>query len=586
MVRWLLALLLVACALPFGAFAAKVKVMADVDTARSNELRRIEGRVYIWHQPKQKIDSSSFELEKKPLTATFVRDRAPTATEIVADPNMDADVIVSEYRFQLPGKPKGLYILPSITVTIEGQKFKSVATTYEISSSQASTSLDLDVFVEGDQPFYPGQRTVFGYKIYYNRDIDLTEEQLPLLEAEGFQKVGGKEVKDSQTDSYTVQEIRQEVRALEPGTWTYGPSTIEGATYEEDISGKRKYDKQHLRATVPAMTVKVVPYPVEGRPASFTGALGAHSIKARLLTPAKINIGEQVEVAVRITGPSENSDLAIPDISCQPGYSGFFQISDYPYFEQRDNLSKEFIITLRPLSAHITDVPQMEFAYFDPKKRDYVKVHTDPIALEVLPLVSIKPESRSGHPEEQVEKTGPKEDLSPGLIQSQKDVTGVDWRVWLGKPAEVKLSAVYPLTAADLKTNPWNIRYVWMATGIILLLLLLEGLLKRFRGSRPVAPRVLVSEDYLALAAQAKNDPGRMTSLIEDAFLLLLVEKGWYAKKPRSPEYLTTDGPVGEVRSFLFDMAGKRFGGQQAFVPREVLTSARKLYRTIRYGRG
>ncbi len=94
------------------------------------------------------------------------------------------------------------------------------------------------------------------------------------MEAEGFQKVGGKQIKDGQTDANSYQVISQEVIALQPGKWSYGPSIIEGVTYEEDITGKRKYDKQHLRAVAAPLTVEVVPFPADGRPASFTGALG------------------------------------------------------------------------------------------------------------------------------------------------------------------------------------------------------------------------------------------------------------------------------------------------------------------------
>jgi hypothetical protein len=77
-----------------------------------------------------------------------------------------------------------------------------------------------------------------------------------------------------------------------------------------------------------------------------------------------------------------------------------------------------------------------------------------------------------------------------------------------------------------------------------------------------------------------------MSSLIEDAFLLLMVEKGWYAKKPASPEELSPDGLIGQVRSFLLDMASKRYGAAETFVPREILRVAKELYRTVRDGRG
>ncbi len=587
MVSWRLTLLLllIVC-MPTGIHAFKPKVVAEIDAARTSELRRIEGRIYVWRLPQIKVDPKGFELEKKPLVVEFVKDRPLDTEEIRADPDVDPDTVISIYRFQLPGKPRGLYILSPITAVIDGQKYKSMATTYEVTTAQASSSLELEASIEGEAPFYPGQHTTFTYKIFYNRDIELTEEYLPLLDAEGFQKVGQKEIKDSQTDAYTVQEISQQVRAIDPGSWTYGPSVIEGAAYEEDAQGKRRYDKQHLRATALAISVKVDGFPIEGKPASFTGAVGKYAIKARLITPNKINMGEKVEVGVRITGSSDLADLTMPDISCQPGFSGFFQIGDYPYYEQRDNLSKEFIITLRPLSTHITEIPQMEYAYFDPKKREYIKVHSESIPLEVRPLVSVKPESRSGRPEDLVEKYGPKEDQSPGLLQHNKGVTGVDWRIWLGKPGEVKLAEVYPLTAKDLVSSPWTFNQVWMAIGILVSLLLLEIVAKRFRRARPLPPRVLHSEDYLALAAQNKHDPAKMSSFIEEAFLLLLVEKGWYTKKVRSPEYLVEDGSIGQVRSFLFDMDSKRFGGLEAFVPREILRSAKQLYRTIRYGRG
>ncbi len=107
-------------------------------------MRRIEGRLSIFHKTEEKIDPNSVELDKKPLAVTFIKDRVPDATDMRIDPNLDADVIVSEYSFQLPGKPKGLYILPSITVSVNGQKIRSIATTYEITSAQASSALELE----------------------------------------------------------------------------------------------------------------------------------------------------------------------------------------------------------------------------------------------------------------------------------------------------------------------------------------------------------------------------------------------------------------------------------------------------------
>ncbi len=571
---------------PLGLFATSAKVSAEMDSARTGEYRRLEGKVSVFHAPGAKINVKSFEMEKKPFEVEFVQERKPTADEIRLDHSIDPDTMVSVYRFQLPGKAKGLYILPAISVVVDGQRARSVPATYEVTIAQASKALEIEAFVEGEQPFYPGQHAVFTYRIYYNRNIELTEEHLPLLEAEGFQKVGNKEIKDSQSGNYTIQEIRQEVRAIRPGAWSFGPSYMEGVAYEEDSRGQRKYDKQRLKAIAPAINVEVAAFPEKDKPASFTGAVGDYAIKTRLLTPAQLDMGEKLEVGVRVTGGKDPEDLIMPDVSCQPGFAGFFHIGDYPPFEQRDVASKEFILNLRPLSAKITEVPPIEFAYFDPQSRQYKVLHTDPLPITVKPLVSMKPEMRSGKPEEQVQKYGPKEDQSPGLIQNRSQVTGVDWRIWLGKPSEVKIASVYRLTDKDLVTSPWTMNYVWVALCTVATLFLLQAAALQWYGRRPVAPKVMRSEDYLSLAAQCKHDPAKMASWIEEAFLLLMVEKGWYVKKPATPEELSHDGLIGQVRDFLIDMSSKRYSGVDVFVPRDVLKSAKQLYRTVRYGRG
>ncbi|MDP1835533.1 MAG: hypothetical protein Q8K75_06335 [Chlamydiales bacterium] len=584
--RYCLLLLLFACSFAGVADAARVKISAQMDASRTAEHRRMEGRVFVFHVPADKVDVSGFELEKKPLSVEYVQDRTLTVDELRNDVTLDPETVVSEYRFQLPGKAKGLYILPSIGVVVDGKRYRSVATTYEVTAATATSDLELEAIIEGEQPFYPGQHATVKYRIYYNRNIELTEEHLPLLEAEGLQKIGEKEVSDAQTDVYTVQEISQEVRITEPGTYTFGPSVIEGVSYSEDRFGKRKYDKQRLRAIAPAVSVEAVAFPEQGRPASFTGAVGQFIMKGRLLTLPKLDMGEKVEVGVRISGGPDVEDVVMSDVSCQPGFSGFFQIGDYPPFEQRDKLSKEFILNFRPLSAHITEVPTIEFSYFDPAVRQYKTLRTEPIPIEVRSLVSYKPDMRFGRPEEQVQKFGPKEDQSPGLIQDRGSVSGMDWRIWLGKPSDVKISGVYPLTAQDLVSSRWTITFMWVSIGILLTLLLLQLGARKLRGSQPLAPRVLGSADYLALASQSKNDPARMTSLIEEAFMLLMVEKGWYPKKVSRPEQLAHEGVIGQIRAFLIEMAGKRYGGAGGFIPRDILKSAKELYRSIRYGQG
>ena len=111
-------------------------------------------------------------------------------------------------------------------------------------------------------------------------------------------KSGEMQVSDYQTDTYTVQEIAQEVRAEEPGTYSFGPSILEGVSYGEDISGRKLYDKQRLRAELEPLQVEVAAFPEEGMPASFTGAVGQYAMRTKLLTPKEVAIGDPLEVGV------------------------------------------------------------------------------------------------------------------------------------------------------------------------------------------------------------------------------------------------------------------------------------------------
>jgi hypothetical protein len=359
---------------------------------------------------------------------------------------------------------------------------------------------------------------------------------------------------------------------------------IEGVSYQEDILGKRKYEKTRLRATAPAVPMEVAAFPAEDKPASFTGAVGSFTAKAHLLTPNKVTMGDKVEVGVRLTGGPDVEDVTFPEIACQPGFAGFFQFDGYPPFEQQDQQAKEFIFNLRPLSTHLTDIPPIEFSYFDPQAKQYKTIHTAPLPIAVDSVISYKAESRSGRPE--VIKFGPKQDQTPGLVQDQTNVSGVDWRAWMGHPSKPKLASAYTLTARDLVDSPWTIHLVWWALGSVITLLLVQLLLSRYRKQRPKPARILVSYDYLALASQAKHDPAKASMFIEEAFLQLVVEKGWYRKKPSSPDALATKGVVGDIRAFLIDLAGKRYGGEEGFAIRDTLRSAKELYRKARYERG
>ncbi len=554
---WLLGFLMLLVGQPLFA----VKVFAEIDSARIAENRKLDGKIQVIRLPTEKIEEAAIHLDGKPLPVQKL------------DESMKGSDLVTTYRFQIPGKPRGLYGLAAVTVVVDGKAYYSAPSTYEVTNAQASNSLDLEAIVAPQTPLYPSQHAVFTYRILYNRSIELTAEELPLLEAKGFQKVGDKKVKDYQNGDYTVQEISQEVRALKPGKYTYGPSHVEGFSYKEDLVGRRVYQKPRLRADEGALDILVNPFPTKDRPLSFAGAVGTYRVKARLTTPGEVHIGDKIEVGFAVSGEGELDSLSMPDVSCQPGFSGFFELGTYPYFEQRGANGKEFILTFRPLSAGLKTIPGIEFSYFDPLLQQYQTLLSQPLDIVVRPFTLQSAPRRAGYEEPKVKLSA---DAQPEI----------DYQLALGKPEHTRSPKPFELSPADLVPPNGSMQDVWIALGALPILIGGQVAFRRFRARKKPLAKRNTSEDYLALAVRSKGQGAKVFTYLEKSFFLLLKEKGFYDSVLTSPERLPTEGEVGLVRQFLVELEARRFGKGEQLSDREVLKEAQRLYNRVRYGRG
>src|SRR5258708_5303953 len=109
------------CAFVFNFSLMAVTVSSSINQNLGQENYPVNGTIFITHTKNEKIDSSSFILEKKPLTVNLVKDTP-----------LSNDHVISIYSFTLPGQPQGLYIFPSVSVKVGGKVYQSAASTYEI----------------------------------------------------------------------------------------------------------------------------------------------------------------------------------------------------------------------------------------------------------------------------------------------------------------------------------------------------------------------------------------------------------------------------------------------------------------------
>lgn len=565
---------------PFILMAQETAVEASIEPASSFEDRPLKGLITITHHKRDKVDSDSIRLDQQPLKVDFVQ-KIPMSSG-------SQDIEVSVYHFTLPPQPKGLYILPSLTVKVGSQTVQTTPSTYEVRShtetkpiqaptpqkrstqrpqrrspsSSSPTIFRLEAKIDGPSTLYPGQRTKLAYRILYNRSIDLTASFLPFIHPSQFKKIGDVHIQDSQQGNLTIQDIVQEVEAVKAGAFQFGPSKIAGYAYQLNLFGEKVYQPPLLQAQAPAREITVKAFPLKDQPASFNGALGRLQVDVEMTTPKKRRLGDKIDLKITVAGIENLEDMRLPDFHCQPGWSGFFQFSDLPPSGKVQEETKQFLFTLRPISLFAQAIPPFEVSSFDPQTDGYVAQRTKPIPLEIsaLPLLTSPPSSLA--------------------LPADRSLSDKLWNAasWPLPPLEIEALSVSP----DSLKTPWT-QTPWVLWIIPLGCAYLMGL-NRWHSYLLQHPRPTPkqSEIFFKRAFSSKRlSVKQIAQLLEKAYWWKMWEAGWIPPQQNTLESLPKQGRFHDIRQFLFHLQALQYSPKQVDSLANLLGQAKQLFNTI-----
>ncbi len=543
-----------------GMLEAAPFVDASIDSMSSQAHFPLQGTITITHAKEEKIDPQSFTLEGKHLE-----------TSLVKNVNISGDTWVSIYSFELPAQEKGLYILPAISIKIGSQTYQTTPSTYEVKSEATSPPavsstntpsspliFRLEAAIQGPSSLYPGERTKLFYRISFNRSVDLTRSVLPMVHPDHFQKIGDVQVKDYQTKDVTVQELTQEIEASDLGTFQLGPSFIEGYAYSMQ-AGQKVYSSDLLKAEAPAVTIEVKPFPHIQQPPSFTGALGKIAAEATLQSSHSVSIGENIQVQVKVQGITNLTELRLPILQCQPGFSGFFQMSDLPPLAEIKNDVKFFQIELRPLTSLIKQIPSIEVSSFDPSTGKYVVQHTSPLSLTV--------------------ETHSKEESSLNSTVTLARLPVINkWPTPIIYPLEIEID---PIQIQDIKAYWVKSHWIFWIIPLGIILLVLQKYWHDQLQKRP-KPLIAKSERLFqrALKAQFAKAPGSL-NLLEQAFWHRLWEKGIIPYNHFELDRLIQENKFEPIYSFLLQLQALQYSSDKSYDPEKIQHNAQQLFQSI-----
>ena len=183
------------------------------------------------------------------------------------------------------------------------------------------------------------------------------------------------------------------------GDYTFGPVTVKGEIIK-GANADRTAQLEEVFVVGPAVTVRVVPPPEEGRPDTFIGSVGK-SLKAKAsLDTSRCKVGDPLTLTLDLTGKFSLSNLRPPLLSFQPSFSEDFRVYDDNIESENIEDGKRFKYRVRPLKAGTLEFPPVYVAYYDTVSNAYVTVATDPMPLQVEETTRIAATS-SGEGEEE-----------------------------------------------------------------------------------------------------------------------------------------------------------------------------------------
>lgn len=315
-------------------------------------------------------------------------------------------------------------------------------------------------------------------------DIPMQLTQMPQLEADGLRVAQIGEPMQSQTviDGQTFRVVDFEVKVvpIRSGELTLGPANLEAqivvpnsrrsrsrSAFFEDFFGDSLFDDFFGRSqvypvsiTAAPVTLSVKSLPVQGRPASFRGAVGNFQLD-RQASPLEVSVGEPVTVNWIVTGKGNPETVKPPVVDPTDGWKVYEAQSIAGSDSGRIVFEQVFI----PTKATVSSLPEARLGYFDPQRGQFEESVAAPLLVKVNPA---KNNSVSPIISEPIEDSAtlPKEDLGRDIVHIKNGMGKLQspgtkwyqqplyWIAWLVALALFGIHAVWIRRKRQVEADP------------------------------------------------------------------------------------------------------------------------------------
>ncbi len=193
---------------------------------------------------------------------------------------------------------------------------------------------------------------------------------------------------------YTLRRFRARARALTAGTFALQPALRVGVV---DSNPRRRQDPffddpffggpsaTPVQVAAPPASVTIRTIPADGRPADYNGAVGQYEF-AIDVRPAELDVGQPITVTLRLQGAGNIAAAMPPSYRDTDTFKAYEarQVGTSPDTAAEGG-TKTFEQVVIPRTEALTELPVLQFSFFDPAASQYRTVSAGPFPLVVHP---------------------------------------------------------------------------------------------------------------------------------------------------------------------------------------------------------
>ncbi len=318
---------------------------------------------------------------------------------------------VSEYSItqqiiiEAVSQTAGNFTIPAYIFEYKGGRLQAPAATLNVveGSADAAPTVDELIFLQANAPeqLYVGQTTSILLKLYVSSSVTLRGLNPLERRADGFTVSELPEESAESVEMFKGRRYRVYTWSLMITPISAGPQTLD---FQLTVSAQMP-DERNTRGSqfggglfdnffgrserfnlyTPPTQIDVRTLPTEGKPKSFSGAIGNFTMEVTS-DSSSTRVEEPIMLSIKLSGSGNFDRIKGPEM---PKTKGWRSYKPEFTFEPNDLQSlkgmKRFDYVFIPEKAGSLKLPEVKFSYFDPKTEKYVELSAPTISAEVTP---------------------------------------------------------------------------------------------------------------------------------------------------------------------------------------------------------